>query len=80
MCRHEKVLKDQLWLQQFRLENSQTTGIRSKVLGVIYKDCSKSQTMTSQKRRGTKDLNSRAHTGLVTWKSWIVMPILFLEQ
>lgn len=79
MCRHEKVLKHELWLQQFRLENSQSTGIRRKVLGVNNKDCSKTQIMISQKR-GREDLHSRAHTSLVTRKSWLVMPILFLEQ
>lgn len=29
--RHEKVLKYQLWLQQLRLENCQSTGIKRKV-------------------------------------------------
>lgn len=48
--RHEKVLEDQLWLQQLRLENSQSSGIRRKVLGV-NNDYRKPQTMISQKTR-----------------------------
>lgn len=48
--RHEKVLEDQLWLQQLRLENSQSSDIRRKVLGV-NNDYRKPQTMISQKTR-----------------------------